>query len=61
MEALHFEAGGFDMMLHGFIDFGYLSEPEPRGESEAFTTSMLMLGAPGRWGRAPSIPRHGLD
>ncbi len=44
MEGIHFEAGGFDMMLHGFIDFGYLSEPDPRGESEAFTTSMLMLG-----------------
>jgi hypothetical protein len=44
MEGIHFAAGGFDMMLHGFIDFGYLSEPEPRGESAAFTTSMLMLG-----------------
>jgi hypothetical protein len=44
MEAVHFEAGGFEMMLHGFLDFGYSSEPEPRGESEAFTTSMLMLG-----------------
>ncbi len=45
MEGIHFAAGGFDMMLHGFIDVGYLNEPEPRGESEAFTTSMLMLGA----------------
>jgi hypothetical protein len=45
MEGVHFRAGGFDMMLHGFIDLGYSSEPEPRGESEAFTTSMLMLGA----------------
>lgn len=44
MEGIHFEAGGFDMMLHGFIDIGYLNEPEPRGENEAFTTSMLMLG-----------------
>ncbi|HEY7819687.1 MAG TPA: hypothetical protein VIG29_15810, partial [Vicinamibacteria bacterium] len=44
MEGIHFEAGGFDMMLHGFLDFGFLSEPEPRGESEGFTTSMLMLG-----------------
>jgi len=45
MEGIHFAAGGFDMMLHGFIDVGYLNEPEPRGEREAFTTSMLMLGA----------------
>jgi hypothetical protein len=44
MEGFHFEAGGFAMMLHGFIDFGYLSESEPRGTSEDFTTSMLMLG-----------------
>jgi hypothetical protein len=44
MEGAHFAAGRFDMMLHGFLDIGFLDEPEPRGESEVFTTSMLMLG-----------------
>lgn len=44
MEGVHFEGAGFDMMLHGFLDVGYLDDPEPRGESEAFTTGMILFG-----------------
>ena len=41
MEAIHFRGGGFDMMLHGFLNVGYSSESEPRGVSEGFTTGMI--------------------
>lgn len=44
MEGAHFRAGGFGLMLHGFLDVGFIDEPEPRGASEAFTTGMILFG-----------------
>ncbi|MGH9337224.1 MAG: hypothetical protein ACRD21_26050, partial [Vicinamibacteria bacterium] len=45
MEGVHFRAGGFDGMLHGFLNLGFMGESGPRGKNEAFGTGMLMVGA----------------
>lgn len=43
MESMHFASGRWSFMLDGFVNMVYQEEREPRGESEIFSTNMLML------------------
>jgi hypothetical protein len=44
MEAMHFTAGSWAFMLHGFVNFVHQQESEPRGDSGFFSTNMIGLG-----------------
>jgi hypothetical protein len=43
MEAYHFGAGEWSFMVHGFANFVFQEESEPRGSSEFFSTNAAML------------------
>lgn len=45
MEMLHFSSGDWSFMVHGFANFAYQEEAEPRGTSEFFSTNMAMFSA----------------
>ncbi len=45
MGGLHFAAGAWSLMLHGFANADYTSESGPRGDRKLFSTNMLMLSA----------------
>lgn len=45
MESMHFASGRWSFMLDGFVNVVDQEEREPRGESEIFSTNMLMLAA----------------
>lgn len=55
MTGKHFSGDELDLMIHGFVDFGWQEETSARGESDGFSTSMLMVNGnrslgPGRMG-----------
>ena len=43
MEGLHWEAGGWTGMVHGFADLVYDHQGGPRGDNQTFSESMLMI------------------
>jgi hypothetical protein len=43
MEGFHFAAGEWSFMFHGFVNFVYQNESEPRGSSESFATNSAMF------------------
>jgi hypothetical protein len=43
MEGYQFGAGEWAFMVHGFVNFVYQEESEPRGSSESFSTNAAML------------------
>jgi hypothetical protein len=43
MDGIHFERGGWNFMIHGFVTAVYRSEPAPRGDDAGFSTNMLMV------------------
>jgi hypothetical protein len=45
MEMIHFNSGAWAFMVHGFANFAYQEESEPRGTSEFFSTNMAMFSA----------------
>lgn len=45
MEGIHYAAGAWNTMTHGFINAIYDHQGGPRGDSKTFSTSMLMLMA----------------
>ena len=45
MHGLHFRAGGWALMLHGYSWGAYTDQSGPRGDREAFVTSMAMVEA----------------
>ncbi len=45
MEMIHFNSGEWAFMVHGFANFAYQQESEPRGTSEFFSTNMAMFSA----------------
>ncbi len=45
MQGLHFDAGGWMMMLHGYAWGVYTDQGGPRGANEAYVQSMAMLSA----------------
>ena len=45
MEMFHFSSDEWIFMLHGFANFAYQEESEPRGTSEFFSTNMAMFSA----------------
>lgn len=45
MEMIHFDSGAWAFMVHGFANFAYQQESEPRGTSEFFSTNMAMFSA----------------
>jgi hypothetical protein len=45
MHGLHFDAGGWNMMLHGYVWGVYTDQGGPRGANEAYVSSMAMLTA----------------
>jgi hypothetical protein len=51
MESIHFASGRWSFMLDGFANLVYQAEREPRGESEVFSTNMVMLGGERSLGR----------
>jgi hypothetical protein len=53
MEGLHFAAGSWSAMLHGFVTAAHNRDPEPRGQSELFSTSMVMFQAARPLGKGP--------
>lgn len=45
MEMLHLSSSDWSFMVHGFANFAYQEESEPRGASEFFSTNMAMFPA----------------
>ncbi len=45
MEGLHFSSDEWAFMVHGFANFAYQKESDPRGRSDGFSTNMAMFSA----------------
>jgi len=45
MEMFHFTGGDWNFMVHGFANFAWQDESEPRGETDFFSTNMAMFSA----------------
>lgn len=52
MHGLHLAAGDWMVMLHGYAWGNYTDQSGPRGDAQAFVTSMAMVEASRDWGQA---------